>query len=459
MAMSYSELQSESADTVRRALSDGDVSHVMLGVVDLDGVLRAKHLSVEKVLRALDGDGRFCDVVLGFDSNDDVYENTAITGWHTGFPDVPVRIAPETLRPLVGNRRSYFLLADYGGHLEQVCPRRTLRRVLKRAEEMGFQVSAAFEYEFTLLAETPHSVREKEYRGLRPITPGAFAYSALRSSVWRELYDEIIATCEQIRAPLEALHAESGPGALEAAIKVDDALEAADRAIALKTFVKAVAQRQGLIATFMSRWSPDWPGQGGHVHVSLHDAQGASCFHDPDLPDGMTATMRHFVGGAQALLPDLCAIYAPTVNSYTRLAPGAWAPTTATWGIENRTCALRVIPGRPSSQRLEHRVPGADANPYLAMAAVVGSGLWGIEHHLKPSAPVVGNAYEQPPQDAPPLPASLGEAAARLVGSAPAAELFGRPLVEHFARSREWEEAEFRRSVTDWELQRYLEVI
>jgi glutamine synthetase len=277
--------------------------------------------------------------------------------------------------------------------------------------------------------------------------------------VWRELYDEIIATCDEIRAPLEALHAESGPGAFEAAIKVDDALEAADRGVVFKTFVKAVAERRGLMATFMSRWSADWPGQGGHVHVSLQDLDGGSAFHDPDRPDGMTATMRHFVGGAQALLPDLCAMFAPTVNSYTRLAPGAWAPTTATWGIENRTCALRVIPGGPGSQRLEHRVPGADANPYLAVAAVIASGLWGIEHEIEPPAPVTGNAYEQPSESAPPLPASLGEAAARLSGSRSAAELLGSPFVEHFARTREWEEADFRRAITDWELARYLEVI
>jgi glutamine synthetase len=457
--MSYEELHAAYADTVRRALDGGEVSHVMLGVVDLDGVLRAKHLSVDKIGKALDGQGSFCDVVLGFDSNDDVYENTEITGWHTGFPDVPVRVAPETWRPLVGHRRSYLLLADYGGKLAEVCPRRTLGRVLDRARYMGLGVSAALEYEFMLLEETPHSVRDKGYRGLRPITPGAFAYSALRSSVWRELYDEIIAICEEIRAPLEALHAESGPGAFEAAIKVDDALEAADRAVVFKTFVKALAERRGLLATFMSRWSPDWPGQGGHVHVSCHDLDGGSAFHDADAPHGMTSTMRHFVGGAQALTPDLCAMFAPTVNSYTRLAPGAWAPTTATWGVENRTCALRVIPGGPGSQRLEHRVPGADANPYLAVAAVVASGLWGIEHEIEPSAPVTGNAYEQPPEDAPPLPASLSEAAARLTGSAPAAELLGRPFVEHFARSREWEEADFRRAVTDWELARYLEVI
>jgi glutamine synthetase len=448
-----------SADAVRRLVDSGEVSHFMVGVVDLDGQLRAKHLAAEKVRKAIDGDLRFCDVVLAFDSTDTIYENTTATGWHTGFPDQPVRLAPESCRRLPGERPSYLLLADYGEPLDVLCPRATLRRVLARAESLGFRVSAALEYEFFLFDETPHSVREKGFRDLRPITPGAFAYSAMRSTVWSELYDDILRTCELMDMPLEGLHAESGPGVLEAAIRVDDALEAADRGLVFKTFVKALAQRRGLMATFMSRWSLDVPGQGGHVHLSLQDLDGHSAFHAPDAPGAMNETMLHFVGGQQALLPELCALFAPTVNAYTRLVPGAWAPTMATWGVENRTCALRVIPGSPASLRVEHRVPGADANPYLAVAAAVGSGLWGIEHHTEPSAPTAGNGYENARESAAPLPATLGEAAARLAGSHAAVELFGAPFVEHFARSREWEELQFRRNVTDWELQRYFEVI
>jgi glutamine synthetase len=431
----------------------------MVGLVDLDGTLRAKHLAAAKVLKALDGELRFCDVVLGFDSEDTVYENTRVTGWHTGFPDQPVRVAVESLRPLPGERASYLLLADYAEPLDVVCPRSTLRRVLARAEAMGFRASAALEYEFFLFEETPHSVRDKDFRDLRPLTPGAFAYSALRSSVWRELYDDILRTCEVMRMPLEGLHAESGPGVIEASIAVEDALEAADRAVVFKTFVKALAQRRGLMATFMSRWSLEWPGQSGHVHLSLQRLDGTSAFHEPAAPGAMSETLLHFVGGQQSLLAELCAMFAPTVNAYTRLVPGAWAPTMAAWGVDNRTCALRVIPGSPASQRVEHRVPGADANPYIALAAAIGSGLWGIEHHTEPSAPTAGNAYENAVETAAPLPATLGEAAARLAGSRAAVDLFGAPFVEHFARSREWEEREFRRNVTDWELRRYFEVI
>ena len=198
-----------------------------------------------------------------------------------------------------------------------LCPRNVLKRMIQRAADSGFAVSAAFEYEFFLFEETPQSVRDKGYRDLRPITPGGFGYSVLRSSVWRELYDDILSTCEGVGVPLEGLHEESGAGVLEAAITVDDALEAADRAVLFKTFVKTLAQRRGLLATFMSRWSLDWPGQGGHMHLSLQDLDGRSVFHDGAAEGAMSPTMRHFVAGQQALLPDLLAMTAPTVNSYT----------------------------------------------------------------------------------------------------------------------------------------------
>jgi glutamine synthetase len=446
------------AAALRRLITEAGATHVMVGVVDLDGALRAKHLAADKVLAGLERRLSFCDVVLGFDSDDVVYENTSTTGPHTGFPDEPMALAPETARPLPGHRPSYVVLGHYAEPpLADICPRQLLRRVLARAERLGFECVAGFEYEFFLFDETPNGVREKDFRNLRPITPGAFAYSAVRSDVWREVYDDILRTCDEMRMPLEGLHAESGPGVVEAAIGKSGALDAADRAVLFKTFVKSLVQRRGLMATFMSRWSADVPGQGGHIHLSLRRTGGSPAFHDDAARGRMSDVMRRFVAGQQALLPELTAMFAPTVNSYTRLVPGAWAPTTATWGIENRTCALRVVPGSPSSQRVEHRVPGADANPYLALAAAIGSGLWGIEQELEPSEPVAGNAYEL--HGATALPATLGAAAELFIGSRAAAELFGARFVEHFGRSREWEVQQFRRHVTDWELHRYFEGI
>jgi glutamine synthetase len=324
---------------------------------------------------------------------------------------------------------------------------------------MGFTVNAAFEYEFFLFDETPHSVREKHYRDLTNITPGFFGYSVLRNSVLSEFYDDLLETCTAMDMALEGLHTETGPGVLEAAIGVDEALAAADKGALFKTFTKVMAQRVGWMACFMAKWSPDWPGQSGHIHVSLHGKDGRSVFHDASAEHNMSETMRHFVGGQQALMPELLAMVAPTVNSYTRLIPGFWAPTEASWGVENRTCALRVIPGSEKSQRSEYRITAADINPYIALAAALGSGLWGIEHRIEPDEPVVGNAYEQKFPKERALPRTLFEAATRLRDSRAAVDLFGQDFVDHYAGTREWEEREFRKAITDWELARYFEII
>lgn len=448
-----------SAEDVLRLVAERGLTHVKVGVFDLDGVLRGKYIHRDKLESALAGGFGFCDVVLGWDSNDQLYDNVRFTGWHTGYPDAQVRLLPETCRALPEEGDGLFLLGEFAGEAEAICPRGTLRRVLARAERLGLAASAGLEYEFFVFDETPHSLAEKGWRDPQPLTPGNFGYSVLRNSVHAELYEDLLGLGEAMRFPLEGLHTETGPGVLEAALCVSDALEAADRAALFKTFSKVLCQRRGLVATFMAKWSGDYPGQSGHVHVSLRGADGASVFHDPAAPAHMSAAQRSFVAGQQALMPELLALVAPTVNSFTRLVPGFWAPTHATWGIENRTCALRVIPGSEKSQRVEYRVAGADANPYLALAAALGSGLHGMEAALEASAPVEGNAYEaELPQDRA-LPPTLWDAAQRLKGSAPARDLFGEAFVEHFAASREWEEREYRRHVSDWELRRYFEII
>jgi glutamine synthetase len=214
------------------------------------------------------------------------------------------------------------------------------------------------------------------------------------------------------------------------------------------------------MATFMAKWSNKWPGQSGHTHISLRDKKsGKPVFFDAKKPHNMSDTMRWFVGGQQALMPELLSMIACTVNSYSRLIPGYWAPTNATWGVENRTTALRVIGGAEKSQRVEYRIAAADINPYVAFSAAIGSGLWGIENKIEPTKPVEGNAYDKTFPDKLTLPATLFEAAQRLKASKAARELFGDEFVEHYAATREWEEREFRKAITDWELKRYFEII
>ena len=214
-----------------------------------------------------------------------------------------------------------------------------------------------------------------------------------------------------------------------------------------------------MMATFMAKWSPDWPGQSGHIHISLQGAGAKGVFHDAARPANMSDTMRHFVGGQQKLMPELLAMIAPTVNSYTRLIPGFWAPTEASWGVDNRTCALRVITGSEKSQRVEFRIAAADANPYIILSAALASGLWGIENEVEPEPAVEGNAYDKKFPKRLALPRTLWEAAQALKGSKMARDWFGDAFVDHYAATREWEEREFRKHISDWEMDRYFEII
>ncbi|QDQ25816.1 glutamine synthetase [Chitinimonas arctica] len=440
------------------------LSHVKVGIADIDGVMRGKYLSKEKFIGALRGGFGFCNVVLGWDLNDQLYDNVQYTGWHTAYPDAMVRILPHTCRDLpmeqVNGQSMLFFLCEFVESAAAICPRNLFQRVLQKADDMGFSALAALEYEFFMFRETPQSVRDKHYQNLTPWTPGYFGYSVLRSSVESDYYHQLLKLCEDMDMSIEGLHTETGPGVLEAALAVDEAGAAADKAFLFKTFAKVLAQRNQLMATFMAKWSHQFPGQSGHIHLSLKDSQTRlPVFHDPDQPHNMSKVQRHFMAGVQQLLPELMAMYGQTVNSYSRLVPGYWAPLNATWGLENRTTALRLIPGSAKSQRIEVRIGSADANPYIALAAALGAGLYGIEWQMEPEPMVEGNAYTQTFPDRLKLPNTLWEAAQRLKQSEAAHALFGAEFVQHYAATREWEEREFRRHVTDWELKRYFEII
>jgi glutamine synthetase len=324
---------------------------------------------------------------------------------------------------------------------------------------MGIEVFSGFEYEFFVFNETPQSVRDKHYKNMTPMAPGNFGYSVLRNTVEAETYHNLLYLCDVMDMGLEGLHEETGPGVMEAAIAYTSALESADRASLFKTFAKVQMQCEGRMATFMARWSDDQPGQSGHIHISLKDKNGQSVFYDPTKSNNMSEKMEHFVAGQQKLMPELLAMIAPNINSYRRLQPGFWAPTQASVGVDNRTCAIRIIAGDEKSQRMEYRVAASDANPYIVLAAAIASGLWGLENTGSIDRLVEGNAYEQEFKDELKFPTSLWDSAQRLKQSQMAKDWFGEAFVSHYAATREWEEREFRKHVSQWELERYFEII
>lgn len=441
-------------------LRKSNATKFKVAITDIDGVLRGKYIHKNKLESALESGFGFCNVVLGWDAADTCYDNVRYTGWHTGYPDVQVRLDLRTYREVPWDGGVPFLLGDFvDGHGRPlaICPRQLLKSVLRRAEKAGFEVMAAFEYEFFHFRETSQTLAESGHVRPEPMTPGMFGYSLLRLNQHREYVNALQDELAAFGVPIEGLHTETGPGVLEAAILYSDALEAADRAVLFKASAKEIAYRFGIMPSFMAKWRADLPGCSGHIHQSLWSGGKKNVFFGTGGKHELSRTFEHYVAGQLRCLPEILPLFAPTINSYKRLVEGAWAPTKANWGIDNRTTALRAIPGGKKSSRLETRVNGSDSNPYLALAAALASGLYGIEHELELGAPVAGSGYDD--RDAPTLPRNLDEATERFERSELARELFGDDFVTHFSATRRWEWRQFGRAVTDWELARYFEII
>ena len=456
---------------IKLALQQNGVEYVKVAITDIDGVLRGKYMHVDKFLKSIESGYGFCDVIFGWDSSDALYEfkvsdeQNLFTGWHTGFPDQTVKILLDSKRTIPFEKNTPFFLSELKDG--EVCPRSVLKKVLRLLRESGLKGKSALEYEFFLFNESPISVRDKKFKNLSNFTPGMFGYSLLRSSVHSDLYQEILKMSSVMDFPLEGLHTETGPGVLEAAIGVDEALNSADKAVLFKTFMKVLAQRKNLMATFMAKWSEKYPGQSGHIHCSLVDLENKPVFWN-EGGGGMSELMINFLGGLQKYSREFMAMIAPTTNSYKRLCVGAWAPINMTWAKENRTTGFRVIEGSPDSQRIENRLAGADANPYLALAATFAAGFLGIKERLQPTEPTTGEAYTMKTEEAYKVPNTLLEAAELFKKSQAARSIWGDQFVDHFSASRIWEYEQFlknkplfekEQTISSWELERYFEII
>ena len=449
--------------TLKQKFEERKIKKVKVGGFDVDGVLRGKYVSLDKFWSIAEPGFGFCDVIFGWDIGDILYDNAKVTGWHSGYPDTHAMIDTDTFRVLPAEPDTAAFLVDFvnkDGTAHPACPRSLLKQIIASARAKGLAAQFGAELEFWVFKETPESLREKDFRKLTPISPGMFGYSWLREEQNRAFCHAIMDEMAAFDIALEALHTETGPGVYEVAIRYDDALRAADKAALFKTQMKSLATRHGLSVTFMAKWSSELPGSSGHLHQSLwtvpeSGAKPANVFYDAQA-DGLSVKGRHYVGGQVALMPELTALYSPTVNAYKRYVPGLWAPLTACWGIENRTTAIRVIPGGASSTRIEYRQTAADINPYIAMATALAAGLWGIENQVEPPPPTSGDAAKC---EQAPLPRTLKDATALLAASTRARQILGEAFVDHYVRTREWEVRQFERAVTDWELRRYFESI
>lgn len=441
-------------------LRKSGATKVKVAVSDIDGILRGKYLHIDKFQGAAEGGFGFCDVVLGWDAHDVTYDNTHVTGWQHGFPDALARLDLDTARNVPWDNNVPFVLGEFvnaDGSPHPLCPRQLLKRVLARADKLGYQVMTGMEFEWFNFRETPHTWAARNGVPPEPITPGMFGYSLLRMAdnpgFFNALMDEMLA----FDVPIEGLHTETGPGVYEAAIGFSPALQQADRAILFKTGAREIGKRFGIMPSFMAKWSAKYPGCSGHIHQSLSDGK-TNLFYDAKAQRRMSPLFESYLAGQVACMMDFGPMLWPTINSYKRLVDGFWAPVKPTWGMDNRTASFRVLAGSPKATRLETRCPGSDVNPYLAMAAVIAAGMHGVEKGLKLTTPPI-TGTNVGGEDVPRAPRTLIETTRVFLQSEVARDWLGDTFVEHYAATRDWEWRQWQDAVTDWELKRYFEII
>ena len=445
---------------LRAEAAAGRIEEVIVAVPDLQGRLQGSRLSVpyflDEIAGGADGFGA-CVYLLASDVEMDTGPGYAIDAWKTGFGDFLLRPDPATLRTrLPWDEGTALILADAHwpgpdgaspGSPVAVAPRHILRTQLDRLAERGLTALAGTELEFLVFLDTYRAARETRYENLTTATAHNVDYALQGLTDIEPVVRRIRREMGRAGLAMETARGECHPGQYEIVFRYAEAMTTCDNHVFFKNGAKQIAAQEGVSLTFMPKYDAG-EGNSCHLHLSLRATDGTPVLADPSAEDGMSALMRHFVAGQLACLPDLTLLMAPNINSYKRLQPGAFAPTGIAWGRDNRTCPIRVV-GTGPSLRLEHRVPGGDANPYLALAAAIAAGLHGIDHALELPPPHTDNALTDP--SVPRLPRTLTEALHLWETSATAATLFGPEVLTHYAAAARAELAAFESSVTDWE--------
>lgn len=428
-----------------------------VGVFDLMGTFRERRLGVDDIACVYDGGGTVVNVLHQWDAAETVFGDGPFVGER-------VSVDPGSVRNHPFETDACILIADFDGPSAAISPRRLLQSQIAKAEQLGIGVRAGFEFEFFVLDQSAASLRDSRFGDLVPHAKDNRCWAGESAATHAQLIAKLDDVLTHGEVDLLALGPELGPGCFEATLRHTNPLRAADDAALFKMFTKVFCRQQDLTASFMAQLDAGFPGLSGHIHVSLFDqATGESVFADRDDKRGMSLQFRQFVAGMLRMAPEAMPMTHNTTNAYRRHAPGNWAPKSASWAVQNYAAAVRVVPEPVDRCRLEYRLPGADINPHLGLAFVLGAGLWGLAQDCALPDELTSGA----PQDAPAqsrddehaLPHDLFTATERMAASSAAEEIWSKEFITHFARACRAEEAALRRETSAAERARYLEVV
>jgi glutamine synthetase len=438
-------------DELRADAETGDVETVIVAFTDMQGRLMGKRLDAEFFLDELDGGhgGEGCNYLLALDMEMDPVPGYAMASWERGYGDFGLRPDLGTLRRIPWHEGTAMVQCDvewHDGAPVAPSPRQVLKAQVEKARALGYEAKFGSELEFFLFRESYIEAHRKHYHDLTPSVPYVMDYHVLAAGYDEPFLREVRTAMKAAGMTVESSKGEAWAGQHEINFRYGDAVKTADDHVVYKTGIKEIANRRGCSVTFMAKPHQDWVGSSCHIHSSLW-RDGESAFA------GETDVFKHYLAGQIAYAADLAIFIAPTINSYKRFAAGTWAPTTLAWGYDNRTCGFRIV-GHGSALRAETRIPGADANPYLAFAALLAAGLYGVEQKLELGPALEGNAYVS---DAERFPHAMREAIVRLEQSAVARTLFGDDVIDHYLTYARTEQELFDRTVTGYERERMFE--
>jgi glutamine synthetase len=431
-----------------------------VAMVDTNGALRGQMVSVDGLSGIVKNGMGMAPAQLALDPTDALLDMPGVTdGDSADFHDDVLVVDRTSARKLPWSKPGHDLLvlSQFTGDTAEICPRSILSKILESAAKTGLTARYGLELEYTLFNETHESAAAKNYRNLKTATQHKSHDLLSYQIAQTEWYEAVAAMCEPLGIKLAKMHEEIGGGFMEACISAGEGLGPADQLALLKTFIRALAMRQGKCVTFMPRWSEDADSQSTHVHISVKGKNGKSLFYDAKAKHHMSQSFLYFIGGIQKYLADLTLMFLPCVNSYRRFAPGTFAPPSLGWGYENRSTALRVVGHSENSLRVENRLPGSDSNPYFTVAATLACGLAGIAEKIEPSPEIIGNGYAQTVAGAD-FPRAMPDAIAKLHTSQFARATFGSRFVDAFCATRQSQLDSFAKKVPDVELQRFFDL-
>jgi len=448
-----------SLEDLANAVAVGEIDTVLVAQTDMQGRLMGKRFQAEFFLESGVNETHGCNYLLATDMEMETVPGYKATSWQAGYGDYTLKPDLDTLRRIPWLPGTALVLCDTLDHHTGAevphAPRTVLKRQIARLAAMGMAPMMATELEFFLFRDSFEQAHAKGYRGLETIGTYNEDYHIFQTTKEEDFLRAVRTGLNGADVPVECTKGEASAGQAEINVRYADALRMADRHVIIKNGVKEIAWARGRSVSFMAKWRDSSAGNSSHIHQSLASAEGAPLFHDAAAPHAMSALMRSYMAGLLRHASEITALLAPNINSYKRFAAGTFAPTKTVWSMDNRTAGFRVVGADTKGVRVECRIGGADLNPYLAMAALIAAGIAGIESSLGLEPEARGDAYRS--EDVPEIPKTLRAATAALDGSAMLRAAMGDEVIDHYVHAARWEQQEFDRRVTDWEIARGFE--